>query len=175
MQPLDYNSDYFNGVNPAGYTRYVKKDVRWNIGATNFKALNALAGKKVLELGCAHGFMVEELRSLGVDAYGIDVSQYAYDSASPELRSYLKLADIRTGLVNYKNKEFDLVFGMAILSCLTDEEAIVVANECLRISKKVVFLVLEKGPAEYYNMKTVNEWASLFPSQVMVKDFYSIF
>ena len=77
----DYNADYFergvaNGV--SGYSNY-----RWMPELTIPMAhqivqhLGLRQGEKVLDYGCAKGFLVRALRLLRIDAYGCDISQYA--------------------------------------------------------------------------------------------------
>ena len=41
----------------------------------------------VLDAGCAMGFLVEALRDRGVDAVGVDVSEYAISQVRPDMRS----------------------------------------------------------------------------------------
>src|SRR3972149_7064299 len=95
LQPSEYDISYFDGnktslKHNAGYSSYE----RWYRNSNDFvpteqstgeyfkdlalKLKNdyILQGKKVLELGCAKGFIVEDLRSMGIDAYGIDISSY---------------------------------------------------------------------------------------------------
>jgi len=39
---------------------------------------------KVLDFGCAKGYLVKSLRMFGIDAYGVDVSSYAIQSVIPD-------------------------------------------------------------------------------------------
>ena len=41
--------------------------------------------KKVLDAGCACGYLVAALRDKGVEAYGIDISDYAIEKAREEM------------------------------------------------------------------------------------------
>jgi len=45
----------------------------------------------VLDVGCARGLLVQALCEQGVDAYGIDVSQHAIDTAHPDVASRLSV------------------------------------------------------------------------------------
>ena len=122
----------------------------------------SLEGKKVLEIGCAKGFVVEGLRDLGVDAYGIDVSQYAIDCAREDIKPYLKVADVRTALADYKNKEFDLIFSRWTLCCFTDEEIAKMIIQMNRIAVQQVHWMMETGNATYYNLKIIQQWKDGF-------------
>ena len=59
--------------------------------------------KTFLDIGCAYGELVKALHDLGVDAYGIDGSEYAVASVDASIKdkifisSYIKLS--------YKNKK----------------------------------------------------------------------
>ena len=44
---------------------------------------------KVLEYGCAHGFLVKALNDFNIDTYGVDISTYALNKVDPELRKKL--------------------------------------------------------------------------------------
>jgi SAM-dependent methyltransferase len=43
---------------------------------------------KVLDYGCAKGFLVKALRLLDIDAYGVDISEYAIDSRPSDVAQY---------------------------------------------------------------------------------------
>ena len=45
--------------------------------------------RRVLDVGCAKGFLVEALRDRGVEAFGIDVSEYAIGEVRPDIRAIL--------------------------------------------------------------------------------------
>jgi ubiquinone/menaquinone biosynthesis C-methylase UbiE len=172
LKPEEYDTSYFDGdlvenPHPAGYSKYGRwfrydgensLGEYWKDYANKLLTSQAIQGKKVLELGCAYGFIVEDLRNMGVDAYGIDFSKYALGKASPEVKPYLIEGDIRTILSGYKNKEFDLVFGITILQCLKDTEITPLMTEVKRIGKKAYFIEAETSNPNYYNLKSTDTW-----------------
>lgn len=182
LQPNEYDISYFDGdkvanPHPAGYSKYGRwfrfdgensLGEYWKDYANKILTSQAIQNKKTLELGCAYGFVVEDLRSFGVDAYGIDVSQYAYDQASSAVKPYIRVADIRSSLSTYKNKEFDLVYGIDILDCFTDSDIISILTECKRIGKRVVFIERPVVNADYYNFKSNQAWNSFVLTGVTI-------
>lgn len=174
MQPSEYDASYFDGASQptqhsagyAHYKRYYRHDKTtsqgeyWLDKALEWVNLRQLQGKKVLEIGSAKGFFVEDLRSLGVDAYGLDVSQYAYDQASAAVKPYLTVADVRTALGQYRRNEFDWVISLRTLECFSELEIIVIITELNRISRNQVHVVDEEGNASYYTIKTLSWWLS---------------
>ena len=74
--------------------------------------------KSCIDLGCAKGFYVKAFRDKGVNAWGVDISQYAIDHAPEEMGRYLFLMDAlkfsqerphRVGMPTKKSK-FSLIF-----------------------------------------------------------------
>ena len=41
-------------------------------------------GSRVLDVGCAKGFLVKDFLDLGIDAYGLDISEYALKNCEEE-------------------------------------------------------------------------------------------
>ncbi|MBU1711426.1 MAG: class I SAM-dependent methyltransferase [Proteobacteria bacterium] len=72
---------------------------------------------KILEFGCAKGFLVKALRYLGRDAYGCDVSRYAICTADSDVRQYLKLCTPFNPFP-YVPDEFDLIVAKDVLEHL---------------------------------------------------------
>lgn len=72
-----FGKDFFDGDRDVGYGGY-KDDGRWAAVAqrliTHYKLC---ANATVLDIGCAKGYLVNELVKLGIDAYGLDISGYA--------------------------------------------------------------------------------------------------
>jgi len=68
--------------------------------------------KRVLDIGCAKGFMVEDFRKRGVEAWGIDISTYAINHAPESIRKYLICGDA-ADFVAFK--EFDLIIAIETL------------------------------------------------------------
>ena len=120
-------------------------------------------GKKVLELGCAKGFVVEDLRSFGADCYGIDVSLYAIGKASDGVKSFLTIADVRTELSKYSVNEFDVVFSLRFLECIPETDLPALIAQINRISKFQFhhldeFVGAKAGASKFYLNKPLSEW-----------------
>ena len=90
-----FGKEYFDGDRSEGYGGY-RYDGRWIPVAERFVQHWGLkAGDRVLDVGCAKGFLVKDLMAVcpGLEVFGIDVSQYALDYCEPEVRSRLFLGD----------------------------------------------------------------------------------
>lgn len=73
-----------NGYKDSGYSDFPVNAFKARYVASEF-------GGPVLDVGCAYGYMVQQLRSLGLDAWGIDVSDYAISQASEDVKAYLSV------------------------------------------------------------------------------------
>lgn len=72
-----FDREFFDGSRDTGYGGY-QYDGRWQAVAARLVMHYSLRpGARVLDVGCAKGFLVADLRELGIDAFGIDVSEYA--------------------------------------------------------------------------------------------------
>ena len=68
-----YGREYFDGSRDYGYGGY-KYDGRWKPVAIDIiEYFNLNKGDKVLDVGCAKGFLVKDLCDLGINASGIDI------------------------------------------------------------------------------------------------------
>ena len=86
-----YGQMYFDGPREYGYGGY-KYDGRWiPVAKDIIKHFGLNKGDKVLDVGCGKGFLVKDLLSLGIDVYGIDISQYAIDHCEKEVVKRLEI------------------------------------------------------------------------------------
>lgn len=171
IDPSEFDISYFDRVkarkqslseHPAGYSFYERKYPWYEHLYTPLMDRlkpNQYVGKKTLEIACAKGYIVEEWRKLGIDAWGIDISQYAIDEASEEVKPYLLVADARTELANYNNKEFDLVFSSGFFECLEESELASVISETNRITKYQYHCFMPDANPEYYLFRPLSWWA----------------
>ena len=79
----EYGQEYFDGPREYGYGGY-RYDGRWKPVAKDIiEHFKLNKGDRVLDIGCAKGFLVKDLLDLGIDAYGVDVSEYALQNCMP--------------------------------------------------------------------------------------------
>lgn len=181
LQPNEYDASYFEGstqtfAHNAGYSSY--QGVEYNQVSTRFvdtledstgtvfgdmaKGLNVnnrFIGKKILIVGCAYGFLVQGLRNLGIDAWGIDVSSFAISQAVPEVAPYLQVADANIIMSTYKRNEFDWIISRWFLECIDDADLPSLIDNMNKASREQVHIVFpDTTPPEYYNVKTLEEW-----------------
>jgi SAM-dependent methyltransferase len=86
-----YGREYFDGDRTQGYGGY-RYDGRWLPIAETFRDHWGLrAGDRVLDIGCAKGFLVKDLMTVcpGLEVYGLDISEYGLTNAEPEARGRL--------------------------------------------------------------------------------------
>jgi SAM-dependent methyltransferase len=84
---------YFDGPREMGYGGY-RYDGRWQPVARDIiRHFGLKPGDRVLDVGCAKGFLVKDLMAAlpGLEAFGIDVSDYALMHCEPEVVGRLHL------------------------------------------------------------------------------------
>jgi len=114
-----YDENYF-----AGRTRNSLPHTREVIAPLSHRTARFLCRRchpqRVLDIGCAMGFLVEALRAQGVrEAYGADISLYAVTQAASAQRRHLMVADARAGLP-IRSSSCDLVTAVDVFEHLAD-------------------------------------------------------
>jgi glycosyltransferase involved in cell wall biosynthesis len=94
-----------------------------------------IAPQKVLDVGCAKGFLVEALRKHGVKAYGIDVSAYAIEEVQPEIREFCSIGSATAPLGDH----YDLITCIEVLEHLPEEEAKKAVKNICSHARSVLF------------------------------------
>lgn len=181
LQPSEYDASYFDGNSQplrhnAGYSKY-KRWYRnegenslgefWKDKAAHWANHLVLAGKSVLDVGCAKGFLVEDLVDMGVDAYGIDVSSYAIETAEdsaklrrPDLADRFYVGDVRTALSQFSRNQFDVLLSFRFLECIDETDLANLIDDMNRISKLQIHVIDEQANDLYYIKQPISWWVS---------------
>lgn len=89
----DYDEDYFMRGKETGRSNYSAYEWKPSLTIPMVRSLieflDIRPGDNVLDIGCARGFYVKALRSLGVDAYGYDTSEWAVNNCHPDVVGYV--------------------------------------------------------------------------------------
>ena len=126
---------YFDGDRKYGYGGY-NYDGRWVKVAKNIiRHFKLKKGDRLLDVGCAKGYLVRDLLEQGIDAYGIDISRYALKKADRIAKSKLKYGNAMK--INYKNNFFDAVISINSIHNLKEKNCIKALKEIKRVSKKM--------------------------------------
>lgn len=80
------------------------------------------APKRVLDIGCAEGYLVYAFYNLGIEAYGVDISQYAISHSPGQVREFLFKIDVDCEALPFENKTFDVVTAIDIVEHLQNYE-----------------------------------------------------
>jgi SAM-dependent methyltransferase len=124
--------------------------------------------RTVLDAGCAMGFLVEALRKRGVEAYGVDISEYAIQNVHPDIRPYCWVGSIAEPFPQH----YDLIVTIEVLEHIPKLEAErVVANLCNH-ADDVLFSSGDEDLREvtHINVQPAEYWASLFASSQFFRD-----
>ena len=153
-----YDRDYFEAGNKSNYGR---RDAQNNLLFCPYSQEVYLPGaRKIVEylqslgnfktamvLGCAKGFLVQALREKGVEAVGVDISEYAIANAPREIQDYVYCGDV-CDLSKWPDGAFDLVCAMDVLEHIHMPDLEKAIHEAVRVCSNIVVLHLPvKGPS----------------------------
>lgn len=121
----EFDEDYFENGMMTGKSCYV--NYRWmpeltiKMAHSIIQYLDIKNNDKVLDFGCAKGFLVKALRILDVDAYGCDISEYAIASADHEIKEFCRI--LNGNLTDlFADHKFDWVMSKDVLEHMLDED-----------------------------------------------------
>jgi len=162
-----YGASYFgSGRNPfdrmglSGYERY-DRDTS-NANAAAYLVWRWFDARRVLDVGCATGFVVEALRELGIDAEGVDVSQFAVEQAARGAQGHVRQGDLCRRLP-FPGRRFDVVTALETLEHLPPEAVPRALAELHRVSAGYVVATIpsfgpnEHGPGGWFPVKVRDE------------------
>ncbi len=143
----DYQSfgfDYFDnpdlGIGYGGYCY----DGRYAQSAADILAHYKLAaGARILEIGCAKGFVLVEFAARGATVYGLDASAYAVAHGHEAVRRCLLVGDVAT--LPFADAHFDLVIGKEVLPHIDPSVLDQALKECGRVARGALFFDIQCG------------------------------
>ncbi len=180
-----FDVEYFDGDRLSGYGGYNYHPRFWTDTVQLFRDHYKLApDASVLDVGCAKGFMMYDFKKLmpQLNIKGVDVSQYAYDHAQPEMKPFITVANAKS--LPFPDKSFDLVICINTIHNLALAECKQAFREIQRVSKKNTFVMndawrndQEKESMLKWNLTAltymhVDDWKRLFDEVGYTGDYW---
>ena len=138
-----YGQAYFDGPRELGYGGY-RYDGRWVPVAEDIvNHFELKAGDRILDVGCAKGFLVKDLMKIcpGLDAFGIDISEYALMHCEPEVIGRLHLGS--ADRLPFPDKSFNAVISINTVHNFERADAIRAIQEIERLAPGQGFIQVD--------------------------------
>jgi SAM-dependent methyltransferase len=121
-----------------------------------------------LDAGCAMGFLVEALRERGVDASGIDVSEYAISQVHESVAEHCSVASLTEPLP----QRYDLITCIEVLEHLPSAETdAAIANLCAASDALLISSTPEDfGEPTHLNVLPPESWAAKLAKHGFMRD-----
>jgi SAM-dependent methyltransferase len=122
----------------------------------------------VLDAGCAMGFLVEALRQRGVQAWGIDISEYAIAQVDPSTQPYCRVQSIAEPF----ERNYDLITCIEVLEHLPSPDTPrAVANLCGHTGDVLFSSTADDfAEATHFNVQPAEYWAEMFARHGFYRD-----
>jgi hypothetical protein len=122
----------------------------------------------VLDAGCAMGFLVEGLRKRGVEASGIDVSEYAISEVHESVREHCRVASLTEPL----GQRYDLITCIEVVEHIPPADADkVIANLCAATDRLLLSTSPEDyGEATHLNVQPPEVWSAALAREGFLRD-----
>ena len=128
----EYGQMYFDGPREYGYGGF-HYDGRWKSVAKDIVAHFGLSpGDRVLDVGCAKGFLVKDLLALGIDAFGVDISSYALLHCESEVIGRLHLGS--ADRLIFPDGSFDAVISINTIHNLPRDRCLAALSSIERLA-----------------------------------------
>lgn len=157
--PADlYDEHYFANCCGPPYRR----DDHWMtfFGLIAERIVIDLKPRIVMDAGCAMGFLVEILRDRDVEAYGVDISNYAIGNVHEDVRPYCWVGSITEEFP----KKYDLIVAIEVFEHLSEDDARKAAENFYQHGGDVLFssTPFDFEEKTHVNVQEPEYWVSLF-------------
>jgi SAM-dependent methyltransferase len=164
----DYGASYYSNYWGGGGA--YERNERWLkfFGEVADGLVRDFHPASVLDAGCAMGFLVEALHNRGVDANGVDVSDYAISQVHPSVADRCRVGSLSEPLEG----SYDLITCIEVLEHLPPAETdAAIASLCAAADT----LVISSTPGDYgepthLNVQPPEAWAAKFAQHGFFRD-----
>lgn len=131
-----------------------------------------LKPKTVLDAGCAMGYLVAALRDRGVEAYGVDISEYAISKVREDIRPYCAVGSLTEPLPDCLPRQYDLVVTIEVLEHLYEKDGKQAIQNLCTLSDCIIFSSTPYDFTEktHFNVQQREYWAQLFAAEGFFDD-----
>ncbi len=153
--------DHYRGATSTFYPKAESR--RWRAFWRSLKFLPYVYGKRVVDVGCGGGFMVEAFSRLGAEVCGVDISA---NSIAYAQNRYPKLKFFCEGLDDFRRRgmEFDFVFSSEVLEHLPGPDEFMELMAGIVAPKGYVYL--SAPDAGHPKVPTnIQEWSDICPPE----------
>jgi SAM-dependent methyltransferase len=180
-----FGREFFDGDRNQGYGGFKYMSRFWQPVIPTFKDYWQLTGSSsLLDVGCAKGFMLHDLKELipGITVKGIDISQYAIDQAMEDIKSHVQVSNATH--LPFADKSFDVVISINTVHNLERVECGLALQEIERVSRGKSFITVdafrndeEKERMHAWNLTaktimSVDEWIAFFKEVGYTGDYF---
>lgn len=179
-----YGAEYFDGPREYGYGGY-RYDGRWIPVARDIvDHFRLRPGQRILDIGCAKGFLVKDLMQVcpGLEAFGLDISDYALMHCEPEVVGRLHLG--RCDHLPFPDGSFDTVVSINTIHNCDRAGVIRTLREIERVARGRAFVQVDSYrteaqrhlfldwvlTAEFHGYP--DEWRAVFAEAGYTGDYY---
>ena len=179
-----FGMEYFDGPRTQGYGGYVY-DGRWKPVARRLKEHYGLSeSASILEVGCAKGFLLHDLKDLMPKATlaGLDISEYALQTSMESVRPFIRVGNAKE--LPWPDHSFDLVLAINTIHNLELPECKRALREIQRVSRRHAYVVVDAYRTEEQRQRLldwiltaktfmhVEEWKQVFKEVGYTGDYY---
>jgi hypothetical protein len=145
--------------------RPYQRDEAWQqfFGNIADRIVSDIEPATVLDAGCAWGFLVEALRQRDVEAYGLDISEYAIQNVHPDIKPYCWVGSVSDPFP----QNYDLIVSIEVLEHMPQKEAEKTVENFCQHTDHVLFssTPFDYKEATHFNVHPPEYWAELFARQ----------
>ena len=130
--------------------------------------------KTVLDAGCAMGFLVEALRDRGVEAYGMDISEYAISRVREDIKPYCWVQSATQPLPEERPAHYDLITTIEVIEHLSERDGALMIQNLTRYTDDILFSSTPDVSPEptHSNVQYGEYWAKRFAENGFYKDVF---
>lgn len=163
---MSFKEDYYKSLN---YTNYLDREDRYVKLAyeliTYLERENLISkNTKMLDYGCAVGFLINGIKKQQYDCFGYDISDWAKEES---------LRRFGINFIDSVVNKFDLMFCLDVFEHMTDDQIkncldmfnpdiLIVRIPCANFNESDYYLQISRNDPTHINCKDKNQWIDFF-------------